>query len=587
MSYDEPLRLPAAAIPDDCRDWTAGQAAGWSAALPPRWTFLRVRRSIAGAVTTFALCAGAWASTLVGLWPFVAAVFAVYVLWVLARPELVWVGAPALLLALAVEAPAQPWEVTACGSLVVVASWAVVAVRLRARAAQSERALEAAADGTARVPDARAPVRRGRFLFPLGLVVLGLGVLTGATAQLWGTAEDHRGSWVMAFYLAGLGVTALVSGWLGRHRSVALRRGPVPALRVLVRDDAQGTTEVYAADDLTAARPLFTVDLTSYDGDADADDDDAGRAPDQGRRKDEDGGGTDDAVGLPDPVGTDAGARAVPDADAEALAELERLLDAVDDGTPGPVREAVLFGVPFDGAEVVVLSADEDPDQPPLVEWSAGPVRPLSPGAGVRRVARERAREERNRRLEEQAREAVVARAPAPVRRWRAGWLDWVAAALLVQWGVWFTWAGFTESDLSLWRLGLVTALGLYGAVRVPVKLAWRITADRSGLWLTGLRGPRHVPWEDIRSVRRRSFELKLRWRDDDWAVAAPRWAWFERRQGLVHPYDALAAELSAMRRDPALRPTGESTGPERGRPLWPLAVGLALLWAAVLVVWG
>jgi hypothetical protein len=259
----------------------------------------------------------------------------------------------------------------------------------------------------------------------------------------------------------------------------------------------------------------------------------------------------------------------------------------VDDDTPGPVREAVLYGAPFDGAEIVVVSADEDPEQPPLTEWSAGPVRPLSPSAGMRRIAKEKAREEQSRQLEEQARELVVDRPPVPVRRWRAGWLDWVAAVLLVQWGVWLFWASFTESDMPLWKLAVVGVLGLYGAVRVPVKLAWRITADRSGLWVTGLRGPRHVPWDDIRSVRRRSFELKLRWRGDDWSVAAPRWAWFERRQGLIHPYDALAAELTAMRTDPALRPTGESTAPERGRPLWPLALVLALVWAAVLVVWG
>ena len=267
--------------------------------------------------------------------------------------------------------------------------------------------------------------------------------------------------------------------------------------------------------------------------------------------------------------------------------ELERLLDAVNDDTPGPVREAVLYGTPFDGAEVAVVSADEDPEQPPLTEWSTGPVRPLSPSAGMRRVAKEKAREEQHRQLQEQARELVVDRPPVPVRRWRAGWVDWLAAALLVLWGAWFCELWFSESGAPLWELGLLLLLGLYAAVRVPVKLAWRITADRSGLWVTGLRGPRHVPWEDIRSVRRQSFELKVRWRGDDWSVAAPRWAWFERRQGLVHPYDALAAELTAMRTDPALRPTGDSTAPERGRPLWPLAALLALVWAAVLVMWG
>ncbi|MEV2197045.1 hypothetical protein AB0I02_39625 [Streptomyces phaeochromogenes] len=554
MSYDEPLRLPVAAIPDGCRDWTAGRAGVWSAALPPRWSFLGVRRSVAAAVSTFALCAGAWAAMLGGLWPFVAAGFAVYVLWVLARPELVWAGAPALLLALALEARSLPWVVTAFVAFVVVVTWAAVAVRLRARGGQLERALEAAGDTTARTPDADAVLRRGRFLLPVGLTVLGLGVLTGATAGLWGTPDDQRGSWVVAIYLAGLAVTALASAWLGRHRALALRRAPAPVLRVLVRDDAQGTTEVYAADDLAAVRPLFTVDLTSYDGEEPDDDED----------DDE-----DDADGE---VGDE---------------ELERLLDAVDDDTPGPVREAVLYGAPFDGAELVVVSADEDPDQPPLTEWSTGPVRPLSPSAGMRRAAKEKAREEQSRQLEEQTRELVVDRPPVPVRRWRAGWLDWLAAALLVLWGAWFVGLWLSESGAPLWKLALLGVLGLYGVVRVPMKLAWRITADRSGLWVTGLRGPRHVPWDDFRSVRRQSFELKLRWRGDNWSVAAPRWAWFERRQGLVHPYDALAAELTAMRTDPALRPTGESTAPERGRPLWPLVLVLGLVWAAVLVVWG
>jgi hypothetical protein len=211
----------------------------------------------------------------------------------------------------------------------------------------------------------------------------------------------------------------------------------------------------------------------------------------------------------------------------------------------------------------------------------------LSPGAGRRRVAREQAREAQSRQVEVQARELAEELAPVPVRHWRAGWLDRVAAVFLVLWAAWFCVLWFSESGAPLWKLALATVLGLYGAVRVPVKLAWRITADRYGLWVTGLRGPRHVPWDDIRSVRRQSFELKLRWRGDDWAVAAPRWAWFERRQGLTHPYDALAAELTAMRSDPGLRPTGESSGPERGRPLWPLAVVLAVVWVGALAVWG
>ncbi len=548
MALDEPLRLPLSAIPDGCRDWTTARAADWSAALPPRWTFLRVRRSVAAGLATLVLCVGALVAMVGGLWPFVAAGFAVYVLWVLARPELVWAGAPLLLLALAVEATSTSWLMTGLGALAVLGSWAAVAVRLRARGTQLERAEEAAGGVAVLVPGTQAPVRRGRVLFALGFVVLGLGALTGGTAGLWGSTEDQQGAWVFTVFLTGLGATALASAWLARQRAGALRGAPVPVLRVLVRDDAQGGTEVFAADDLAAGRPLFTVELASFDED------------------DED----DEADDEDDEAGDD---------------ELQRVLLGIDADTAGPVREAVLYGAPFDGAEVLVVSADEDPDQPPLTEWSEGPVRPLSPGAGRRRVARQREREADSLQLELQGRElAEQQRAAVKVRRWRAGWLDWLATVFLVLWGLVLGWDVFTESRIPVWKFTLITVLGLYGAVRVPMKLAWRITADRSGVWVTGLRGPRHVPWDDLRFVRRRSWELKLDWQGGDWAVTTPRWGWLQRSRGLTHPYDALAAELTAMRLDADLRPTGESGAAERGRPIWPAAAVLAALWAVALV---
>ncbi|MDX3456847.1 hypothetical protein PV396_33695 [Streptomyces sp. ME02-8801-2C] len=546
---DGPLRLPSASIPDGCQDWTTSRAADWAAALPPRWTFLRVRRSFAAGLATLVLCVGALVAMAGGLWPFVAAGFAVYVLWVLARPELVWVGAPLLLLALAAEASSKSWALTGLGVVVVLGSWAVVAVRLRARGEQLERAMEAAGGVAVPVPGAEAPVRRGRLLFVLGFVVLGLGVLTGSTAGFWGAVEDQEGAWVVTVFLAGLGATALASARLGRQRAGALRAAPVPVLRVLVRDDAQGSTEVYAADDLAAERPLFTVELTSFDEDDEDDEED-----------EEDGDGDGDA-------------------------ELRRAMLGIDDDTLGPVREAVLYGAPFDGAEVLLVSADEDPEQPPLTEWSAGPVRPLSPGAGRRRVAKQREQAADSLQLELQGRELAERQtATGQVRRWRAGWLDWLATAFLVQWGLWLVWGWFDEPGLSSWTLALIPLLGLYGAVRVPMKLAWRVTADRTGVWVTGLRGPRHVPWDDLRFVRRRSLELKIDWQGGDWTVSAPRWAWLQRRRGLVHPYDALAAELTAMRLDADLRPTAESAPAERGRPMWPSAAVLAVVWVVALV---
>lgn len=549
---DESLRLPAASIPDGCQDWTTARAAHWSAALPPRWTFLRVRRSIAAGLATLVLCVGALVAMAGGLWPFVAAGFAVYVLWVLARPELVWVGAPLLLLALAAEASSKSWALTAFGAFVVLGSWAVVAVRLRARSEQLERAVEAAEGVAVPVPGTGAPVRRGQLLFVLGLVVLGLGVLTGSTAGLWGSAQDQEGAWIATVFLAGLGATALASAWLGRQRAGALRGAAVPVLRVLVRDDAQGSTEVYAADDLTAERPLFTVELTSFDED------------------DGDGDGEDDGDEGEGEDGDD---------------EIRRMLLGLDDDIIGPVREAVLYGAPFDGAEVVVVSADEDPEQPPLTEWSAGPVRPLSPDAGRRRVAKQRERAAGILQLELQGRELAGQQAAVgKVRRWRAGWLDWLATAFLVQWGLWLVWGWFEDTDTAMWKLAFIPLLGLYGAVRVPMKLAWRVTADRSGVWVTGLRGPRHVPWDDLRFVRRQSLELKIDWQDGDWAVSAPRWAWLQRRRGFTHPYDVLAAELTAMRLDAELRPTGESGAAERGRAVWPVAVVLAVVWMVALL---
>ncbi|WP_105973536.1 hypothetical protein [Streptomyces geranii] len=554
---DEPLRLPLSAIPDGCRDWTTVRAARWSAALPPRWTFLRVRRSVAAGLATLVLCVGALVAMAGGLWPFVAAGFAVYVLWVLARPELVWAGAPLLLLALAAEASSKSWALTGFGVLVVLGSWALVAVRLRARAEQLERAVAASEGVAVAAPGAGAPVRRGRLLLVLGLVVLGLGALTGGTAGFWGSAQDQEGAWVFTVFLAGLGATALTSARLARQRAGALRGVPVPVLRVLVRDDAQGGTEVYAADDPAAERPLFTVDLASFDEDDDEDEDE------------EQGGEGDSGVGDDDEDGD----------------ELRRVLLRLDEDTVGPVREAVLYGAPFDGAEVVVVSADEDPEQPPLTEWSAGPVRPLSPDAGRRRVARQRELAAGNLRLELRGRELAEQQTlVGKVRCWRAGWLDWLGTALVLLWALWLGLDWSSESRASWWRVAFVVVLGLLGAAHVAMKLAWRVTADRSGVWISGLRGPRHVPWDELRFVRRRGLELKIDWQEGDWAVSAPRWGWLQSRRGLTHPYDALAAELTAMRLDAELRPTGESGAAERGRPLWPLAVALAGMWVAVLV---
>jgi hypothetical protein len=114
--------------------------------------------------------------------------------------------------------------------------------------------------------------------------------------------------------LAPVGGTLLAMGVLARGRAAALRRGGRPVLRVLTSEDEDARIWVYAADDHAGRRPLFSC-----------------------------------------PV----------DPEPEPSA----------DGSRGHgLRHALVFGAPYEGAELVLLSADSDGG--PLVDRAAGPVRP-------------------------------------------------------------------------------------------------------------------------------------------------------------------------------------------------------------------
>ncbi|MGW0595855.1 hypothetical protein ACWD11_01775 [Streptomyces sp. NPDC002776] len=512
-----PLPLPESAVPPGALPWSGEQGRRWVAELPPRWVPLRAYGrydelvTVAAGGITLALAAA-------GVEPYLAALLPLQLLWVLLRPEVVRVAAPGLVVAVGLER--LGWAGLVGAVLLAGICLALAEVRLRARKRQRACALAAAAGVTAAVPGAGSPLRRGVLLGVFGAVLL----VGGGVAVVFGGMAAAVG-----FLLIGVGLTVLVSGGLGRVRASRLGSGPAPVLRVLVRDDPAALTEVFAADDVAARRPLFAISVMPLD---------AG----------------EEEPGVDDEVDDD-------DDDDDGL------LERMDDDAPGPLREALLYGVPYDGAEVVIVSADEDPDHPPFVERSVGAVRPV-------RVVPSAA--------EAPVEVAIVAR---PVLRWRAGRLDWLAAVLLAQWGVWLSWAVFTDAGVPLWQQALVLVVGLYGAARVPVKVGWRITADRAGLWINGLFKVTHIPWDDFRSARHQSMELKLRWRGGhSWTVAAPRWQWLERRRALTHPYDRLAAELTTLCADPGLRPTGEAEGRERGRLLWPWALVLAVAWVAGLV---
>lgn len=538
----EPSLLPASAIPDGCVDWNGEHARAWADEALPWWVPVRPRRwSVELALWCAVLAAfGLLATT--DLPPDLVALLPLQVVWWLWRPEAVRLSAPLLIVLVAIHGTELSWPVLTCAALLVLASVTATELRARARAGRRRSALAAAEGVTAVPPDADGRVRRGGLFLKFGGGVVVPGVVLLATSGLWREADGRQLAVAEGLFVVGLALTLLLSGTFGRRRATALRKAPAPVLRVLAGKDDHEDAVIYATDDTEALRPLFTVATRAV-------------REDEGDDKD----------------------------DEAQLEELEELLDApAKTGARAPLREAVLYGTPYDGAEILLVGAAEEPGEPPVTEWSTGPVRPLAEGAARRRLAREKRAAVRAARDEELAATVRSGIAVVPVRRWRAGPVDWLGTFLVVQWAGWVLWG---SDDAGLWYGTVLLLGGLAGATLVPGKLCWRVTADRTGIWLNGLRRPRHVPWDDLRSVRREAFELRLRVRDGDpWDVSAPRWPWLQRKRGLIHPYDALAAELAAMIADPALRPTGESEVGERGRQLWPFAVLLGLAWTALLV---
>lgn len=556
----QPLPLPASAIPDGCLPWDGEQARRWIDALPARGVPLRLRASAVVAVVPAAAVLAGGLVLWGGLRGWAAACLALQVVWVVVRPEIVRVSAPALLGVVLLRWSTLPWAVGLSVVVALALLWVAAMVRLVARGRQREAARAAAGGGTATLPDEGAPLDRGRFLAWVGGVALVIGAALVATAGDWELADDRQTAPAIGWFVVGLGVTVLLSAALGRWRAAGLRREPVPVLRVLMRVNADVDAEVYAADDLEAVRPLFTVATSELDEDDEDDDDE---------REDEEGEDSEDE-----------------DHDEPDDAEIQELLDRLDTDEPGPLREAVLHGLPYDGAEVLLVIAAAEPDEPAVVEWSTGPVRPFSEGAVRRRLAREKravADEARQRGAAEDVAGRLRGQGHVEVRRWRAGWADWLSVALGAVWvGVLFVAEG------GLWRYVLGALLGLGMALMVPRQLAWSVTADREGLWFNGLRRIRHIAWDEVRIVESKGPELKIGSRRSvfgEWSVDTLRWRWLERKAGLVHPYDRLAAEVTAMWRDPDTRPAAVSDERRRGRPLWPLAVLIALGWTA-LVLW-
>ncbi|MFJ2232587.1 hypothetical protein [Streptomyces sp. NPDC087859] len=548
-NLQRPLPLTASAIPDGCLPWDGEQTRRWTQALPARWVPVRLGMGVLVGVALAGLLGSGALALSTDLSPWAAAVLALHAIWPAVRPEVVRVSVPVLLFVGPAQQP-LPWPVTLPVLAFLLLAWALAMLRLVARGRQRAAALAAAGGATAVPPDEGKTFRRGKLLTWFGLAVTAAGAAGVAT---FGPGDDH----VLAatgLYVTGLGLTAVLSGLLGRRRAAVLRGAPVPVLRVLVRENADVDTEVYAADDLGALRPLFTVSMSE-----------------------------------PDDEGEPFFEEADDDFDEEAAeAEMREALDRIDDEEPGPLREAVLYGAPYDGAEILLVSADEEPGEPPLFERSQGPVRPLSDRFGRGRIVGEKRAGTRKAAYQELGRLAAGA-AIAPlgsgaVRRWRAGWTDRIIAVVVI---LWFVPIALDESGW-FWRYVLVGSVALGGALLLSERLGWTVTADREGLWFNGLRRVRHIAWDDIRVVRCKGAELKIDSRRagfPTWTMQGVRWPKLELRRGWIHPYERTAAEITAMWEDPALRPTASATERERGRPLWPLALAQAVVFTAVLVL--
>ncbi|WP_405627716.1 hypothetical protein OG933_17210 [Streptomyces sp. NBC_00016] len=563
MSTDsaEVLRLPGAVIPEGCRSWDAEQAGRWTRGLPPRWVPVRARTSVFVALPVVATAGAGLLHRSAGLPAWAAALVALHVVWLVLRPE-----AALVLVPFAVAVVSMPgdlaWPVRLGLTAALVGVWVAVGLRLAARKRQRAAGLEAAGGVTAEVP--RAPgagggrAERGTFLLWSGLVMVVAAGALYATAGLWDLAEDRQVVPAAAWCLAGLGLTVLFSAVSARRRAVGLRGAPVPVLRVLVRENADVETEVFAADDLAALRPLFTVSTIEVDGRA-GDDEDEDETEDE----------TED------------------DADDESLREL---ISRIDDERAGPLREAVLYGTPYDGAEVVFLAAADKAGEPPVVEASVGPVRPVTALAYRWRARTERGkalREARQEELRGAAAAVVVAertgrKAAAGVRKWRAGWADWLAVGLVL------LFLPIYWEDSGWWRYGYGLVATLLAALLLPRRIAWRVTADHEGLWFNGLSGPRHLAWDHIRVAECEGARLRVlgtRASFEEWRVASPRWPWLESRLGVLHPYERTAAEITAMWRDPATRPSAPADERQRGRALWPLGIAIGIVGAATVIL--
>ncbi|CAL9515853.1 hypothetical protein [Streptomyces sp. NPDC101145] len=639
MDTTSPLPLPADRIPPGTADWRSADARRWLDAVPaawahPLWAVLALVLAalwvIAAAPDTVCTPAEPCGTDWPGLC--VAAALPLTLYWVVRQPRLALPGLAVLVLGDVVVSGsvASLGEPSMLG-FVAASAFTAAGLLHRIGAAARQRALarEAAGPAVHPVPAAALTFRRGRLSFALAGLLLAAAVfgfwqaqrvvddferraaaLTPVTGTVTRSDADelvidvavgervHRvetafserypvdsradllvdGDWARLaaepydvfgwelLVLAGLvgGLAFLANAVDGRTRSRQLHRGPLPVLRVLVREGHDdGKTWVYAADDPAAERPLLHFhSLHSFEEDPDG-------PGDPHDEDDEDDDEDDDEL-------------------AEGLRKVGAILKGED--PPPPLREAVLYGLPYTGAELAFIAPDDEDPGEVAVECSVTAVKPAVPGlfgGGLPTPAPGRSghpdgARPRRRPVDEVA--ATLAPSPAP-RTWGATGVSRGVGVflLLVQGGgVW----SLLDGEVS-W-LSVFPLIGLLFVVTsASTALNWRLTADRDGLWIAGPWRVRRVLWDEVAAVRhnRGGDLVVVREADTEVTLSPVGWPWLERRLGR-EPYGPRAAdEAHALLRRPALRPEQPATAAQQGMPAGPLLAVASVLWGAAVLL--
>ncbi|QMV22866.1 hypothetical protein GQS52_15000 [Streptomyces sp. SCUT-3] len=639
---ESPVPLPPGRAPDGVPSWISSEAGRWTRERPPRWTrplwsILALSAALCWTVAAeppgpchdyahgpYAPCGPDWLDTarlglLLGQF-----------LWYFLLPELTLLSVPALAALVAwqqVRPDGDASRPASLAALAVVAAlalgWAAALRRLVARRRQRRLVERLCADARHPLPET-APdrMRRGARSLRAGLVLCAVAaaatgagltvaaereeaapavpdLTTGAHAPLpvpefgdgyhpfpaggfetaprdvavivvaEGEAEDDLFAGVFGSFglqlsalAAGVpGATLVAAGALARRRAAVPDGARVPALRVLQRTDLHGDTWIHPADDAAGLTPLFSCTAVPADGDAGQEEGEEGET-----RKNE------------EPTDTrlrEAVLHGVPHEGGELL-----LLTTGPDGAPLVARTGSPVRPASEGDEPVLLP-DPDPDPGPAPAPDPGHVPAPGPDADGRTPESPTGPAEHA-----ESGTAPADRGAGPVR-WGPGGLTRCAALLPL------AGSGFLTTALCEDPAAESPGRQLLGILLLPVLitvaaalLGRRVTADRSGLWLTGAWRVRHLPWEQLRAVTRADGGLRiLRTDGTRWVLrlfVLPRSG---SRPGRQPPYVRAAGQINAMRARPRLRPTEESRPHEHGMPLGPLLCVPHVLWAAALLL--